>query len=167
MRLRPLQTLAVGSLLLLVLATCLAGPVFAQPVTGKSTAADKAAEQTLYRLEDDFAQAVVKRDAAALGNLVAPRWVYSDETGVVERAAGIKAFTTGTDTVREASNENMRAIVYGTSAVVVGILRMKGRGAKGPFTNRFRYTDAWLLMDGRWRCIASQDYLIPTPAKKP
>ena len=162
-----MSRISVSDLRLLVLATFLASPVLAQPVAGKPTAADKAAAQTLYRLEDDFARAVVKRDAAALGHLVAPRWLYSDETGVMERAEGIKAFTTGTDTVREASNEKMRAIVYGNSAVVVGILRMKGSGAKGPFTNRYRYTDAWLLMDGRWQCIASQDYLMPTAAKKP
>ena len=131
--------------------------LFATPALAQKSSA----EQTLYRLENDFANAVVKRDAKALRRIVAPRWVYSDESGVMEREAGIKAFTSGTDTVREASNEKMRALVYGNSAVVIGILQMKGRGPKGPFTNRYRYTDAWVLSDGRWQCVASQDYLMP------
>ena len=53
----------------------------------------------------------MKRDAAIMRRITAPKWVYSDESGVMEREAGIKAFTTGTDTVREASNEKMRALV--------------------------------------------------------
>ena len=122
---------------------------------------DKAVEQTLFKLENEWAQAVIKRDASVLHRLTATKWVYSDESGVMEREAGIKAFTTGSDTVKQASNPEMRALIYDKSAVVIGILEMKGRGAKGAFTNRYRYTDTWALIDGRWQCIASQDYLMP------
>src|SRR5881275_2057251 len=100
-------------------------------------------EQTLYHLEDDFARAVVKRDPATLRRLTAPKWVYSDESGVMEREAGIKAFTSGSDTVTQAGNDRMRALVYGNTAVVIGELWMKGRGATGAFTHRYRYTDTW------------------------
>ncbi|MEP6990676.1 MAG: nuclear transport factor 2 family protein [bacterium] len=122
-------------------------------------------EQALFRLENEWTQAVVHRDAGIMRRLTAPRWVYSDESGIMERDAGIKAFTTGTDTVREASNEKMRALIYDNAAVVVGILVMKGRGPHGAFTNRYRYTDSWVKMDGRWQCIASQDYLMPSPRR--
>lgn len=127
--------------------------------------ASKADEQALFTLENDWTQAVVKRDAAIMHRLTAPKWVYSDESGVMEREAGIKAFTTGSDTVREASNEKMRALVYDKSAVVIGVLVMKGRGPKGAFTNRYRYTDTWVKLDGRWQCVASQDYLMPEPKR--
>ena len=126
-----------------------------------SASAQKAEEQALFRLEDAFANAVVKRDARALSQIVAKKWVYSDESGVMEREEGIKAFTSGTDTVRTATNADMRAMIYGNAAVVIGVLEMKGRGPKGPFTHRYRYTDAWAKIDGRWRCIGSQDYLMP------
>lgn len=119
------------------------------------------AERALFRLEADFARAVIDRDAAALRRIVAPQWVYSDESGTMSRDEGIAAFTAGADTVQEAGNEQMRAIVYGNTAVVTGVLWMRGRGASGPFRNRYRYTDTWLRTDGRWRCIASQDYLMP------
>jgi ketosteroid isomerase-like protein len=126
-----------------------------------SSATEKATERELYRLEDAWAQAVVRRDAKALSHFIAPKWVYSDESGVMDRAAGIAAFTSGADTVHEASNSDMRANVYGTAAVVTGILRMKGRGPGGPFDRRYRYTDTWVRLDGRWQAVASQDYLIP------
>ena len=59
----------------------------------------------------------------------------------------------------------MRALVYDRSAVVIGELVMKGRGPKGAFTNRYRYTDTFVKLDGRWQCIASQDYLMPAPKR--
>ena len=144
--------------LLLALLVLSAAPGIAH---AQQSPADKATEQVLFRLENDFARAVVKRDAAALRRITAPRWVYSDESGVMEREAGIAAFTTGTDTVREASNEKMRALIYDHSAAVIGILVMKGSGPHGAFTNRYRYTDTFVKLDGRWECIASQDYLMP------
>lgn len=122
---------------------------------------EQATQRLLFQLENDWAQAVIRRDSAALRTLTAPRWVYSDESGVMEREAGIRAFTTGTDTVHEASNSGMRAFIYPGAAVVIGVLHMKGRGPAGPFSRSYRYTDTWLRIDGRWRCIASQDYLIP------
>ena len=154
-RRRPVVLSAAKDLLLLVLLLCAPQVGMAQ-----QTAGQKSDERELFRLENEWAQAVVKRDPAVLHRMTAPRWVYSDETGVMEREAGIKSFTTGTDTVRAASNDKMRALVYDNAAVVIGVLVMKGSGARGPFTNRYRYTDSWAKLDGRWQCIASQDYLI-------
>ena len=55
----------------------------------------------------------------------------------------------------------MHAIVYGNTAIVTGILWMRGRGTAGAFEHRYRYTDTWMKLGGRWQCIASQDYLLP------
>jgi len=131
------------------------------PFIAASAQQNRDVEKTLFKLEDDFTVAVVKRDPKALGKLVAPKWVYSDESGVMQRDEGLKAFTSGSDTVTSASNSDMRALVYPNTAVVIGILHMKGRGPSGPFTRRYRYTDTWVLLDGRWQCVASQDYLMP------
>ncbi|MDB4907430.1 MAG: hypothetical protein JWO05_2214 [Gemmatimonadetes bacterium] len=120
-----------------------------------------AAERQLFKLEDDFSRAVIARDAKALKRLVAPGWVYSDESGVMARDPGIDAFVGGPDTVTASSNSGMRAMVYGTTAVVIGVLHMSGRGEHGTFNRRYRYTDTWVKLDGRWQCVASQDYLMP------
>ena len=130
----------------------------AQPLRAQDTTAT---QRTLYRLEDQWARAVVKRDAAAIRRLVAPRWVYSDESGMMNRDQGVAAFTTGTDTVAESGNEQMHAVVYGNTAVVTGILTMRGHGPQGAFARRYRYTDTWMKLGGRWQCIASQDFLMP------
>ena len=141
--------------------TNLAVLLFVLPFLAAEAQSTAKAEQALVNLENDWTTAVIKRDVKLMERLTAPKWVYSDESGVMERVAGIKAFTSGPDTVKKASNENMRVFVYGKSAVVIGILRLEGRGAKGAFDNRYRYTDTWVLIGGQWRCVASQDYLMP------
>jgi ketosteroid isomerase-like protein len=152
----------VAALIALGFAVLPAGAQAASPKRASSaTPAARATERELFRLEDAWAQAAVRRDATALGRFVAPKWVYSDESGIMNREAGIAAFTSGPDTVHEASNSEMRANVYGNAAVVTGILHMKGRGPAGPFDRRYRYTDTWIRQDGRWQAVASQDYLIP------
>jgi len=159
-------------LLILFVTLLAASPLAAQQVqpTKKHAAeaakpAPTAAERLLYALENEWAQAVVRRDAAAVRRLVAPLWIYSDESGTMNREQGIAAFTGGTDTVTTAGNDDMHAVVYGNTAIVTGILWMKGRGASGTFDHRYRYTDTWMKLGGRWQCIASQDYLLPENAR--
>ena len=153
-------------LLILVATLLTASPLASQqvqPTKKKSAESVKATptERLLYALENEWAQGVVRRDAAVVRRLVAPKWIYSDESGTMNREQGIAAFTSGTDTVATAGNDDMRAVVYGNTAIVTGILWMKGRGSGGAFEHRYRYTDTWMKLGGRWQCIASQDYLLP------
>jgi hypothetical protein len=151
----------------------LAAPVVAQPLaaqgmragTDSLAGAPTVTQRMLYRLEDQWAQGVVKRDAATVRRLVAPKWIYSDESGTMNREQGIASFTSGSDTVIAAGNDNMKAVVYGNTAVVTGILWMRGHNAQGAFNHRYRYTDTWMKLGGRWQCIASQDYLLPAEAQ--
>ncbi len=155
--------------LTLAAATALAArPVEAQRPHPRadSAAAPTATERQLFRLEDEWAQAAVRRDAVAIGRLVDRRWVYTDESGRMNREQGIAAFTTGPDTVTSAGNENMHATVFGTTAVVTGALWMLGHNAQGEFEHRYRYTDVWLKAGGQWKCIASQDYLLPAGTRQ-
>ena len=158
----------------IMLARAIAIALIAAPTTAPSLAAQHprvgadstrsaptAAQRMLYHLEEQWAQGVVKRDAPTVRRLVAPKWIYSDESGTMNREQGIASFTSGPDTVTAAGNDNMKAVVYGNTAIVTGILWMRGHNAQGAFTHRYRYTDSWLKLGGRWQCIASQDYLLP------
>jgi ketosteroid isomerase-like protein len=161
---RPL----IGLLHMLTTATIVAARADAQaaPAAARARAAAQrsdtsAVERTLFRLEDDWTRALVRRDAAMFRRLLAPRWVYSDERGTMGKEQLIAELTAGSDTVTAARNEDMRAYVYGDAAVVTGILVTEGRGKDGPFRHRYRYTDTWVRLGGRWQCVASQDYDIP------
>ncbi len=56
--------------------------------------------------------------------------------------------------------EESEVRVYGTAAVVRGIVTERGRfvdakGATQSFRQHSRYTDTWILQNGRWRVVAS------------
>ena len=56
----------------------------------------------------------------------------------------------------EIATESTEARVYGTAAVLTGVVVEKGSfpGEK-PFSQRSRYTDTWIRKDGKWRVVAS------------
>lgn len=141
-------------------ASALLTALLALPLAHVSAQASRASRQ-LYRLEDQWATALVKRDSSFFRRTLHPDYVYSDERGTFNREQVIAEQVGGTDTVEYAANEDMRAHVHGTSAVVTGILIVRGRGKDGRFEHRYRYTDTWLATKQSWLMIASQDYDIP------
>ncbi len=71
-----------------------------------------------------------------------------------EWIANFKNSKTTFDSV-EPSDVSVR--VEGNTAVVTGILHMKGRDEKGqPLDHRFRFIDAYVKRDGRWQVLAAQ-----------
>jgi ketosteroid isomerase-like protein len=132
----------------------------AAPLAGASAQASRASRQ-LFRLEDAWAGALVKRDSSFFRRTLHADYVYSDERGTFTKEQVIAEQVGGTDTVRAASNEDMRAHVHGTAAVVTGILIVSGRGKDGPFRHRYRYTDTWVKRKAGWQIVVAQDYLVP------
>lgn len=147
-------------LLSMLPALVLAGSLAAQTPTAHPShaAARSDDERALYRLEDGWATALVRRDTAYFRRTLAPAYVYSDEQGVADKQQTLAEMTATGDTVDQAANEEMRAHVYGTTGVVTGILVTSGRGKDGAFRHRYRFTDTWIKRGGRWIMVASQDY---------
>jgi ketosteroid isomerase-like protein len=119
-----------------------------------------ATARTLIDLENGWARGVVRRDTALFGRMLDPRFVYTEDAAVMNKADVIKSIRDG-DRVESASNSDMVVRDHGGTAVVTGILRLRGRAANGPFDRRYRFTDTWMRKNGAWRIIAAQDYLLP------
>ena len=50
----------------------------------------------------------------------------------------------------------MSARVYGGTAIVIGIYRVKGVDKGKPYQRSGRFTDTWVNRNGLWVCVASQ-----------
>jgi ketosteroid isomerase-like protein len=124
-------------------------------------AAPTADERAVLDLEEGWAKAVVKRDAATFKRLLAPGFVYTEDDRVQNGEQLTRDVVSGTDTVTEARNEDLETHTYGNTMVVTGWLIMKGRSGGKPFERRYRFTDTWLKRNGQWQIIAAQDYLLP------
>ena len=144
--------------------TAHARPIFAQAPAAPIPAGASATERTLLTLENQWAAALVRRDASFFRRTLDPKYVYTDERGVFSKEQVIAEQTGSTDTVTFATNEEMRVHRFGdATAVVTGMLIVRGRGASGAFEHRYRYTDTWAKRGSQWLMVASQDY--DTPAR--
>lgn len=121
----------------------------------------EATKRRIAALEDQWIQAVIKRDAAAFNRLLAPAFVYTEDDRVYTKEQLINEVTTGTDTVTAGRNEDLKVRVHGNTAIATGWLILIGRGSGKPFERRYRYTDTWQRINGRWQVIAAADYLKP------
>jgi ketosteroid isomerase-like protein len=135
----------------LILLLALAAPVAAQ---------SSATARALVALEDGWARGVVRRDTTMFRRLLDPRFVYTEDSTVMNAEQVIASIRDG-DQVDRATNSSMVVHDHGATAVVTGILRLEGRTKSGPFDRRYRFTDTWQRQGRTWRIIAAQDYLIP------
>ena len=118
-------------------------------------------ERAVLDLEEAWAKAVVRRDAATFKRLLAPGFTYTEDDRMQSGAELMRDIVSGSDTVTEARNEKLATQSYGNTMIVTGWLVMRGRSGGKPFDRRYRFTDTWLKRDGQWQIIAAQDYLVP------
>src|SRR5882762_2171678 len=64
--------------------------------------------RTLVHLENDWARALVRRDAAVFRRLLAKGFVYTEDDRMMGRDAVVRELTAGADSVQSARNKNMR-----------------------------------------------------------
>jgi ketosteroid isomerase-like protein len=112
------------------------------------------AEEELLKLEEAFADAIVKNDLEGIGRLVADDWIIIDPNGgIVDRTRFFEVIKSGALTHDTMESEDFRVRVYGDSAVVTGITRTKGRFMGQKFRTHERATDVFVRRAGRWECV--------------
>ena len=112
------------------------------------------AEEELLKLEEAFAEAIVKNDPEGVGRLVADDWIIIDPNGeIVERTRFFEVIKSGVLTHDTMQSEDFRVRVYGDSAVVTGVTRTKGKFMGQEFSTRERATDVLVRREGRWQCV--------------
>ena len=132
-------------------------------VSSQSPTTQDADARALLQLEDDWARALIRRDATVFRRLLADGFIYTEDDRTVGRDDVLRDIVAGPDTVEAARNEEMGVHRFGSTAVVTGWLVVRGRGASGPFDRRYRFTDTWLRRGERWQIVAAHDYLVRTP----
>jgi ketosteroid isomerase-like protein len=114
-------------------------------------------EEELLKLEEQFADAIIKNDPAAIERLVADEWIIINaDGGIIDKERFLGVIKSGTLTHETMESDNMRVRVYGDSAVVTALTRTKGKFMGQEFSTEERATDFFVRLDGRWRCVLTQ-----------
>jgi ketosteroid isomerase-like protein len=112
-------------------------------------------EQELIKLENAWADAVVKKDLAFLEGIWADDYAWTASDGNVwSKAQTLASLKSGEDAVLSLRTDDVKVRVYGDAAVATGRSTFnetfKGKDVSGSE----RFTDTWVRRSGRWQCVA-------------
>ena len=134
-----------------VLAFVWASGAFASQLPEVST------EEALIALERGWNEAFYARDVEFLDSILADDFIVTYDDGARgDKARELDLSASFNQRVISATQEDFTVQVYDDAAVVWFTLRVVGirRGEEAEIT--LRYTDVWVVRDGRWQCVASQ-----------
>ena len=121
-------------------------------------------QEELLMFEQEFTQAVVANDAAAIGRFVADDWVIVDADGsVIDRSRFISVIESGALMHESMESTDLEVRIHGDTAVVTGITTSNGQFMGLSFTTRERATDVLARLNGRWLCVFSQLTRVASP----
>jgi ketosteroid isomerase-like protein len=144
-----------GILAAVVLVLAMSCQLFAQAKPA-APAKSVSVEQELIKLENDWNNASVKRDVAALSRIITDDWtVVNPEGTVVNKAQTLAEMKSGENVTTSAVADEMKVRAYGDTAVVVGRNTVKEHYKGKDVSGQYRFTDTWVKKDGRWQCVAT------------
>ncbi len=126
----------------------------------QNTASDEGGR--VLGLETAWNHAIEAKDTKALDMLLASTFIAVEIDGSLSSKSEFLASIKDPEyKPSQAVNEQISIQVYGDTAVVVGIFRIKGIEKGKPYVHRERFTDTWIKHDQTWQCVASHSTLIP------
>jgi len=145
-------------------AVCLISLFISGVAVAQSSAKDDAGR--IIALEHAWNRAIEAKDTKALNQLLAPTFVaVGIDGGLTRKGEFLASIKDPSYQPAEAFYEDIRAEIYGDTAITVGIFRIRETQKGKRITQRQRFIDTWIRKAETWQCVASQVVLIP--AKQP
>ena len=118
-------------------------------------------ERDLIKLENDWATAWQKKDAAFLQKLFADEYLSTDQDGATFTNAQDLANVSAPGTsMTSFALTDLKVHVYGDTAVVTGLNTVKAMFKGKDTSGAYRFTDVFVRRDGRWQVVATQGSLV-------
>jgi ketosteroid isomerase-like protein len=145
--------MSTSRILILCFVCCLALPSIPQQASPEVA--------KILALEKKWTDAYKLRNIAIMTSMLAEDFVITVEDGSVFGKVGYMSHTADTSTqVDLAEESDLRVIVHGNVAVVVGAYHETGTSKGKRYEYRDRLTDVWMKNNGEWQLFASQ-YSVP------
>jgi hypothetical protein len=137
------------SIVLLVCGLLCAAPAAAQGV--------KSDQQTLIDLERRWNMAFHTGDVKFIESILDDDFIATYEDGVrADKKKELAQAASFNQQIDASSMDDFTIRIYGNTAVVWFTLRIIGPIQGKPVELTLRYTDVWVLRDGKWKCVSSQ-----------
>lgn len=135
------------------------------PIISVQAAANRAGdEQQIRKIEQDWINAIVKRDGAFLTKLEANGFTFTDpDGGVLDKAGDIKNTTTGDTVFDEIKIDSLKVRFYGDTAIVNGLGTVKAHAKDEDFSGQCSWTDVFAKQNGQWKAVAAHVTMVKKP----
>ena len=117
----------------------------------------KSDQQVLIALEQRWNEAFYRKDVASIKDILADEFIATYDDGARgDKAKELALAAEFNQQVESAVQDDFTVRVYRDTAVVWFTLRVVGvkQGQRAELT--LRYTDVWVIRDGRWQCVSTQ-----------
>jgi ketosteroid isomerase-like protein len=121
-------------------------------------------EDDLKKLETDRAAASVKGDVATLDKQTADDYTFINVNGqLLGKSDMLNTFRTGQTKLTANDVSDMKARVYGNTAVVTGKANVKGTLGGKDTSSTVMFTRVYVKKGGNWQSVAFQQTQISNP----
>jgi ketosteroid isomerase-like protein len=117
----------------------------------------KLMEQQVLKLGQEYSKMIQRGDAAAIAQVLAEDFTYTDEKGkILNKTEDLATYKDRKSKFELTETTDQKVRVIGNNAAVeTGIFHVKGMDKDGkPFDDTYRYTTTWVWRGGRWQVAA-------------
>ncbi|MEJ7847046.1 MAG: nuclear transport factor 2 family protein [Pyrinomonadaceae bacterium] len=114
-------------------------------------------EQTLMKMEQEMADAIVKGDMSVWDKYSADNSVFTDPGGMMmNKAQSMAMFKSGDLKIESTKMDDMKVQMFGNTAIVTYRTTDKGMYKGKDISGEYRWTDVFAKIGGKWKMIAGQ-----------
>jgi ketosteroid isomerase-like protein len=116
----------------------------------------KSDQEVLIELEQGWNEAFYRKDVAFIANILADEFIATyDDGSRGDKAKELALAASFNQQVESAIQDDFTVKVFGDTAIVWFTLNLVGvrQGQRAEVT--LRYTDVFVLRDGRWQCVST------------
>lgn len=125
----------------------------------------KSDQDILIELEHNWDAAFHRHDAAFIDSVLADEFIVTYDNGVrADRTVELQLATSLNENIESSTMDEFIVKEFGTTAVVWFTLHLVGPVKGERVQNDYRFTDVFVLRDGRWQCVSSQSTRIDRSA---
>src|ERR1041385_7614519 len=133
---------------------------------GQTTSSSNAEEESIRKVEDEFATAYGRNDAETLDRLWAADYTFVNPAGqVLTKAQRLAMLRSGELKIEGYSRDDESIRVYGNTAVVTYRSTVHAQRNGTDISSQRRVITVLVKKDGRWQAVAQQSTTIKGDAK--
>jgi ketosteroid isomerase-like protein len=136
------------------------------PAFAQSSPPVRSDQDILIQLEHDWDAAFHRHDAAFIDRILAEEFIVTYDNGVrADRKLELQLATSLDENIESSTMDEFIVKEFSNVAVVWFTLHLIGPINGQRVQNDYRFTDVFVLRDGRWQCVSSQSTRIDRNAR--